>query len=102
MKQIEFTSEYKEKLLEMCKALFPEYEDIDFISKDQEGNYSEEDFIVLDDIVIHWFEFCLTHLFTAVIVKPYGFESIAHAMENGHYLIFNSNPIEYLYKIFKQ
>jgi len=62
MKSIELTEKHKEKLLEMCKTLFPEYNDIIMFSKDQEVNYEEEDFIDFDNKHIHWFEFVMTTL----------------------------------------
>lgn len=51
---------------------------------------------------IHWFEFCMTHLFTKVIVEQYGYMSISDAMSNGYYTIYSNHPIDYLYKEFKK
>jgi hypothetical protein len=62
MKPIDLTEEQKNKLLEMCQVLFPEYKKIFFFNKDQEGNYDEEDFISFDSEYIHWFEFCTRFL----------------------------------------
>jgi hypothetical protein len=67
MKSIILTKEHKTKLLEMCKALFPEL-------KNLEVRDSMEDFCLdFEHIcvefnrgselkIIHWFEFCMTHL----------------------------------------
>ena len=101
MKPIELTKEHKSKLLEMCEKLFPEY---DFTL-----DKWEQCFVTLGlkskvvyDSHIHWFEFCMTHLFTKVIVEQYGYMSISHAMSNGYYTIYSNHPIDYLYEEFKK
>ncbi len=64
MKSIELTEEHKSKLLEMGKALFPEYPDLQFGVKEKH-NWSKE-YLVFgltgNEPIIHWFEFCMTHL----------------------------------------
>lgn len=64
MINLELTIEQKDKLLQMCKVLFPEYTEnknhewrlfrghIDFV------NFANWEFL----IHIHWFEFCCTRL----------------------------------------
>jgi len=80
MKPIELTEEHKSKLLEMCKALFPEYK-WEFCS-----TYGTLNDITQVDALIrwknieehsqdyadsfHWFEFCLIHLYYEL--KRYG------------------------------
>lgn len=68
MKSIELTEEHKEKLLEMCKKLFPQYKIWDLPLK---GEYFHHiiaakdewnDYIPNCDLYIHWFEFCIKHL----------------------------------------
>jgi hypothetical protein len=62
MKSIELTQEHKDKFLEMCKALFPEYSDWKY------GSYkiNSTDRLFFADkkqsYDFHWFEFCMTHL----------------------------------------
>lgn len=64
MKNIELTEDHKSKLLEMCKVLFPEYPDLQFGVKEKH-NWSKE-YLVFEltgnEPIIHWFEFCMTHL----------------------------------------
>lgn len=88
MKAIELTEEHKSKLLEMCKALFP---------KTPAFRTDGEFFIYFEDknknIVIHWFEFCMTHLSEKLVVD-YG----ASYYEMTH----NYNPVDYLYEHFKK
>ena len=70
MKNIELTEDHKSKLLEMCKILFTDYFywelDHHIITAHIKGNddevYEDEPY----DIAIHWFEFCMTHLFYAL------------------------------------
>lgn len=68
----------------------------------------EEDLITFEnypiecfEINIHWFEFCMTHLFNKLIVEKYGYMSISDAISNGYDVIHNQNPIDYLYSKFK-
>ena len=75
MKHIKLTEEQKSRLLEMCNSLFPqvkwhfwESEKDDEIANDYIG-YNQQ--VVLgekinpwkDGLSIHWFEFCVIHLF---------------------------------------
>lgn len=108
MNSIKLTKEQKDKLLEMCKELFPEYKTIQIF--DGSCDYCLENTIKLskednpihnDWLLIPWFEFCLTHLFTKLIVKQYGYMSISDAMSNGYYIIHNQNPVDYLYEQFQ-
>lgn len=76
MKSIELTEEHKSKLLEMCKALFPEYNlnsetgygGLYFGEGSIDGmliGYLHDDFNdSIDDpnLYIHWFEFCVNYL----------------------------------------
>lgn len=68
MKQIKLSEEHKTKLLVMCKVLFPEYEIFRFHSIQNNtivgflSNGSDE-----YDLIIHWLEFCMTHLAEKII-----------------------------------
>lgn len=72
MNPIQLTEEHKSKLLEMCKVLFPEY---NWDISNQQGSCgihsSKENQIFVYQgsnpysfpiSIIHWFEFCMTHL----------------------------------------
>lgn len=76
MKSIILTKEHKTKLLEMCKELFPKYNRfIGFYKTEDETFYKEKiyKFNLLhligdkDIQIIHWFEFCMTHLAEKII-----------------------------------
>lgn len=103
MKPIELTQEQKDKLLEMCVGIFPEYAHDS--SKDEAPNVQ----IIFNDFVrfysgfkirkakptldeIHWYEFCITKL--APILLP----------SDGIVIDFDGkySPIEFLYKYFQQ
>lgn len=98
MQPIQLTQNHKDKLLEMCKALFPEYEFYDEkrVSKDyicyKNKNTNFEG--------IHWFEFCMTHLVEKLNSKIYKIE-----LANSIYGDFidkcicnkKSHPVDYLY-----
>jgi len=111
MENIELTKEHKTKLLEMCKKLFPKdtiykfdnYDNIVFLINHIITKYNDKLSGERWDkkLYIHWFEFCMTHLFTKLIVNKYGYESISDAMSNGYYVIYSVNPIDYLYEKFK-
>jgi hypothetical protein len=100
MKAIELTEEHKDKLLEMCDALFPKYDDIR-ISKDLLWLFDNKN----DDFeVFHWFEFCMTHL--AIRFKKLGIDinywlmtlPSAHSQWPKEY----NHPLDYLYFEFKK
>jgi hypothetical protein len=96
MKPIELTEEHKSKLLEMCKALFPDY-DL-YIS---ENNIH----IGSDFLFIHWFEFCMTYLSIAISkIKNYPADLIDRN-EFAKSIIdetYSQHPVDYLYKEFKK
>jgi len=68
---IELTEEHKEKLLEMCKTLFPEYEKIwiTFTGPIMLLGYLRTNKSPYVDFNIHWFEFCLTQLAKKILSK---------------------------------
>ena len=102
MKPIELTQEQKDKLLEMCKVLFPEYKYITLgISYRICNGWSndklilDKDYLSKDCIVIHWFEFCVRILTPKIL--SYGIEQLgSECLDN------NKNPIDYLYEEFKK
>lgn len=124
MKTIELTEEHRSKLLEMCRKLFPELEKeaynraLEYYGK----NYEVQGFYITGDNhigcsypndnsddsfhhhlieQIHWFEFCMTHLFNELFIKPNGYESIEDYISMNHYFILG-HPVDYLYKEFKK
>lgn len=129
MKSIELTEEHKSKILEMCKALFPndefswEYEMYGRGLKEEFNDvlcvfhkldepikhiHNDKEYIQTEiDFNIHWFEFCTTHLFEKIFVKPSGYESIDDYISmTGSFLLMNSSsvsfhPVDYLYAKFK-
>jgi len=74
MHNIELTEKHKSKLLEMCKILFPEYNNtlVGPISFHHNNLYPEMLFGFLNDndsdsynhcdLFIHWFEFCMRYI----------------------------------------
>lgn len=95
MTAIELTEEHKEKLLEMCKELFPEFlidEDTYF---DENGILSTNLRIKEDSYIgyeIHWFEFCMTHLREKLNLHHDDMFCTMNPGKNSF-----KHPIEYLY-----
>jgi len=99
MKAIKLTEEQQNKLLEMCRVLFPEYRWYlgKFLRAYIIGNdpdlYKEDK----SDIKIHWFELCITHLRTKL--------NLHH---DDMYLTTNpgidtfKHTVDYLYEEFKK
>lgn len=105
MKTLELTEEHKSKLLEMCNKLFPES---NWCMSTQNGtcgiHSSKIDQIFVYEgsnpynfpvSIIHWFEFCMTHLAEKILTQD---EQL-----NDFLLTFNVDlhPIAYLYEEFK-
>jgi hypothetical protein len=116
MKPIELSKEQQGKLLEMCKALFPEYE----FELEIEPQYDGSDgFIYVADIkllhlgnYIHWFEFCMTHLIREICILrtnddlgfcPEEFDAL-HKKSLTKCLMYDNpkHPVDYLYEEFKK
>lgn len=87
MQSIQLTEEYKSKLLEMCKELFPKYDKLSIsepqidvhecittvaLFKENKNFYKTLLGFPNEGQHIHWFEFCMTHL--AVKLKRLGIE----------------------------
>jgi hypothetical protein len=108
MNSIILTEEQEEKFLEMVKMLFPEYKNIFMDNKDQELNFTENDFIVLDDDYVHWFEFLVIYLVPKVLKgwvdNCYSDNDLRHDdYYVGNIGVLNKNkihPIEYVYEQF--
>jgi hypothetical protein len=70
MKTVALTQEHKFKIYEMCKVLFPEYEQIDFYSvrplTEHILGYLKTNKSPVNDFCAHWFEFCTTHLLNRI------------------------------------
>ena len=91
MKSIELTEEHKSKLLEMCKALFPEYSlktKLSITGNLLLGNGMDKKFTNR----IHWFEFCHEHLSPKVL----GDTNLIFCGPN------RLHPIDFLYEQFKK
>ena len=95
MKKIELTKDHKVKLLKMCKELFPEYKLIDI--------HKNGLFVLWEELPpsrkwfeIHWFEFCMTHLFLKVFPDTNG-ESFGKSCKISnsikHYEYFELRPL---------
>lgn len=111
MRAIEVLEEQQNKLIEMCKILFPEYLDIDYgliIGEDTGGFIYNNDISLLDSkrgwINIPWFEFCVTNLYNefkrrAIDIDLYFFTlNPEHCQWPKEY----NHPIDYLYFKFKE
>lgn len=106
MKAIQLTTEHREKLLEMCKELFPEYNNFWF-SVTIGHNFILEASIPNSKILVpalqmHWFEFCMTYLCDKIFL-PKG-ESRLDGIKGMDYYQRNENmhPIDYFYSEFKK
>ena len=110
MYAIKLKKTHKAKLLEMCKALFPEYKycviPLDTLIFNKTVTFRSEQWIDLpkDEIVsIHWFEFCMIHLATVLYNKldnpSRGFTILYY---RGMILQEANHPIDYLYEEFKK
>lgn len=90
IKPIELTEKHKEMLLEMCNELFPECGFEWFANELRFLDHPKDKYLTF----IHWFEFCLMHVVPKLLKS--------HLDKEEFYLYINdSNPIEYLYKYFK-
>lgn len=115
MKALTLTKEHKSKLLEICKTLFPEYTIIQF---GNQSNYYLESEEILDfyndkeNFLIHWFEFCMTHLSYKLqkelnkVVKDNERISLYHRNDPIFHTygkdILYLHPVDYLYEEFKK
>ncbi len=98
MKPIQLSEEQKTKLLEMCEALFPEFEIDEDTYFDENGVLSTNIEIGNDrweEFNIHWFEFCLTHLAKKVIID----NGLDYKEFCG--MTWDLHPVEHLYREFK-
>lgn len=121
MKSIELTEEHKTKLLEMCKILFSEYNNIRFgippfgtrdIIQFYKGSKTSPNYPFLE-LSIHWFEFCMTHLANKLLLSTGSnnnifIENTFNKISLFRGIIFdedknqNEHPIDYLYEEFKK
>jgi len=117
MEPIRLSDDQKVKLLEMCKILFPEYAynpetfnggivfhhhngkngmPYDRLSEYLLGFRTDNDSDLFDmcDFCIHWYEFCMTYLFAAILN--------GRVVGSEWYDIFvkNEHPVDYLYELF--
>lgn len=132
MKPIEINEEQKEKLLEMCKVLFPKYPEI-FITEFESDDLNifmfsknsikywkkelKEDFdidyisLYEADVKIHWFEFCMTHLAKKLLYLLYvpknanseeGYQIGMEKFSNNALYYPKIHLVDYLYLEFKK
>lgn len=100
MKAIELTKEQQKKLLEMCKALFPELTDLEIRDSMEDFCFKFEHICIEygrnnnNLVIIHWFEFCMTHLATVLICK-----NKKHMQQ---LFMGLKHPVDYLYEEFKK
>ena len=130
MKSIELTEEHKAKLLEMCKVLFPEYSNLEVRDSMEDFCMKQDNlFIELNEAVnrrdctvIHWFEFCNTHLLKIIsenlaqqnsskewsgddkMFEKWNIIDVYHKKISKGLIswINHEHPIDYLYKEFKK
>lgn len=112
MNIIEINEEQKEKLLEMCKKLFPEYTFMDWglCRREKQLKYYHKEWTSAK--FINWFEFCLTHLLREICIlctnKNFGFDPwdfdkmMKKSIEKCLLYDEPKHPIDYLYAEFKK
>lgn len=104
MKPLILTEEQKNKLLEMCKALFPEWKAHSLITgeqyvSDDSGEFSESD----ETFKIHWFEFCIMHLAAILYNKLDSSDREFTILYYGGMISQEAeHPVDYLYEEFKK
>ena len=107
-------------LLEMCRTLFPEYDNIFFgitqsFTHSGYGVILSPQFILFHTkgtqyLTIHWFEFCMTHLSELVLGKQiprdiqtnyntFALNCFMYIKKSTKYYI---HPVDYLYEQFKK
>ncbi len=122
MQPLKLTPEHRIKLLKMAKALFPEYKSI-FITpcevgiggidlnnsmnvielcKNKNANFGNKH---IDDIAVHWFEFCTVQIFLALYRSRGDMDKYMNNLFNYTVLHNGSelkiHPVDYLYTEFK-
>ena len=125
MNSVEINQEQKDKLLKMCKILFPKYIFINFqeyaimeLGWDYDFNnlcFSTKSNKIFDiELNIHWFEFCMTHLINELAWKNIKTDILADCeFETARIKYLNElfkdrpnkgqyHPIDYLYEKFKE
>jgi hypothetical protein len=105
MNPIELTQEHKEKLLEMCKALFPEYH----FTLDKWKQCFVTFGLKTKDLYeehIHWFEFCMTHLCKKMGNEFLSVQTVFDESALRHQLMYelewntSFHPVDFLYNLF--
>lgn len=113
MKPLNLTETHKAQLLEMCKVLFPEWDEH---CVEIDGN--RQTIIMFTNyvggsewgqILMHWFEFCMTYLAEPILgkqiprdiqnrYKKFALNCFLYATKSNDYYI---HPIDYLYTEFQ-
>lgn len=106
MTPLELTKDHKSKLLEMCRALFPEYLWVTYPFNDNIDQFAIPNKTLKDTNFLttyHWFEFCMTHLAYKTLNKN-KYEMLVLNTTFG-IEINNSekyHPIDFIYEEFKK
>lgn len=124
IKNIELSQLQRNQLLEMAKALFPEYYAIEMVEYDNVDNEwgiyfltkktfnllkkgepkdfeVENIFIEEWDVKIHWFQFCMTNLASKVCSFKRNYLKLSNWQEFRLINTTKTHPVDYLYKQFK-
>ncbi len=105
MNNLSLNNEQKDKLLQMCNDLFPEYEHFEFDVAD--GHL----FIDGSELSIHWFEACVMHLperiaenFNTVYPKEKHAFIVDMMMKKmlSYSPIDKIHPVDYLYEMYEK
>lgn len=105
MQPIQLTQDHKDKLLEMCKILFSEYE---LVTHDHQFNDLDFNLIGYRNLktknieTIHWFEFCIMDLTTKIYNISDLKKECSIKQLRGWICQYEDHPVDYLYKEFKK
>lgn len=109
MNNLKITREQKVKLLAMCNTLFPEH-------KWTSGGFHLYAYVPgqgFPNVVVHWFEFCMTYLQNKLYKERFKAEKTLavdtwnNALVGALYFCFNhsqtkKHPVDYLYEEFEK
>lgn len=101
------TDDQLEHLMEMCKKLFPEYDETMFYQlPTHEGEKLKlgKVFFFKDKIefeaAIHWYELCLTYLFDRLVDPEHAEAHYMYWKKFMRALRFENHPVDFLYDLF--
>jgi len=99
MKPIELTDIQKDKLLEMARESFPEY-DFEFKLKNNILSLGKKHLDLYTN-TIHWFEFCMTYLKNKIL-DVVDYSEIEKFLMRCLFQCEMPHPVDYLYEQFKK